>query len=383
MRRTHRNYDATADMRWVAAVTVACVLGACGSKKKAEPPPLPPAVGYIVLHAQPVPVSTSLTGRVTAALASDVRPQIDGLVLKRLFREGANVRAGQPLYQIDPKPYIAARDQAAAQLANARAALVAAQLQAQRYQSLAATQAASRQQIDNAVAVAGQDAANVAQAAATLRTAEINLAYTTVRAPISGRIGRSAVTPGALVTTNQTQALASIQNLDPIFVDIVQPSEALLALRQSLAKGDTERGSAAVRVTLSNGVQYPHVGRLEFAETVVDPVSGTVTLRAQLPNPHDVLLPGLFVRVEVPQGVVPNGILVPQQGITRTPKGDATAMIVGAGGKAQQANVTVRQAVGNQWLVTAGLKPGERLIVDGLMRAKPGTVVRPMPFAQN
>lgn len=360
----------------------ASLLAACAQKKEQPKPPLPPTVGFIVLRAQPVPVSTQLTGRVTAALASDVRPQVEGIVLKRLFREGASVRQGEALYQIDPRPYQATRDQAAAQLANTRAALTAARLQAQRFQSLAATQAASRQQIDNAVATAQQDTANVAQASATLRTAEINLAYTTVRAPISGRIGRSAVTPGALVTANQTQALASIQNLDPIFVDIVQPSEALLALRQSLARGATDCGGAAVRVTLSSGVPYRYTGRLEFSEAVVDPTSGTVTLRARLPNPHELLLPGLFVRVEVPQGVVPDGILVPQQAISRTPKGDATAMLIGADSKAQQVDVTVRQAVGNQWLITAGLKPGERLIVDGLLRAKPGTVVHPTPITR-
>jgi len=336
-------------------------------------------VGVITLVTQAVPLTTVLTGRVTAALASDVRPQVDGLVLQRLFQEGTRVRAGQPLYKIDPRPYQAARDQAAAQLANAKAARTAAQLQAQRYQSLAATQAASRQQIDNAVATAQQDAANVQQAAASLRTAEINLAYTTVRAPISGRIGRSAVTPGALVTTNQANALATIQNLDPIFVDMVQPSQALIALKQSLARGSVEPGSTAIKVTLDNGASYPREGRLEFSETVVDPTSGTVTLRARVPNPHDVLLPGLFVRVDVPQGIVPDGILVPQQAITRTPKGEATAMLVGPDNKAQPVTVTTRQAIGNKWLVTAGLKPGERLIVDGLGRAKPGVTVHPVP----
>jgi membrane fusion protein (multidrug efflux system) len=323
-------------------------------------------------------MTAELTGRTDAVTSSDVRPQVDGIIQKRLFEQGSLVRAGQPLYLIDPRPYIATRDQAAATLESARANYAAAQAQADRYKTLSDIQAVSRQQIDNTIATARADLATVHQDEASLRSAQINVDYTRVRAPISGRISRTIVTPGALVTASQTDALATIQQLDPIYVDIVQSSDALLALRQSLAKGNVMPASTTVHLKLSSGVDYPLAGKIEFAEVTVDETAGTVTLRARFPNPQGVLLPGLFVRVVAPQGVVPNGILAPQQGITRDPKGNATALVVGPDNKVVQRDVTAAQAIGDKWLITAGLKAGDRLVVEGVDQAKPGIAVKPM-----
>ncbi len=358
-------------------LTIALTLVGCASKPKA-PPPAPPEVGVVTLATQPVTMTAELTGRTDAVTSSDVRPQVDGIIQKRLFEQGSLVRAGQPLYLIDPRPYIAARDQAAATLESAKATYAAAQAQADRYRTLSDVQAVSKQQIDNTVATARSDLAAVHQDEASLRAAQINVDYTTVRAPISGRISRTIVTPGALVTASQTDALATIQQLDPIYVDIVQSSDALLALRQSLAKGSVTPASATVRLKLSSGVDYPLPGKIEFAEVTVDETSGTVTLRARFPNPQGLLLPGLFVRVEAPQGVVQNGILAPQQGITRDPKGNATALVVGADNKVVQRDVTAAQAIGDKWLITAGLKAGDKLVVEGVDQAKPGIAVKPV-----
>lgn len=361
----------------LGALTIAFALAGC-SGKPTPPPPAPPEVGVVTLAAQPVTMTTELTGRTDAVTSSDVRPQVDGIIKQRLFTEGSVVRAGQPLYLIDPQPYIASRDQAAAALESAQATYAAAQAQAVRYRSLNDVQAVSKQQIDNTVAAARQALATVHQDAAVLRSAQINLGYTQVKAPISGRISRTIVTPGALVTAGQTNALATIQQLDPIYVDIVQSSDALLALRQSLAKGSVTPASTTVRLKLSSGSDYPLSGKIEFAEVTVDETSGTVTLRARFPNPDGFLLPGLFVRVEAPQGIVANGILAPQQGITRDAKGNATALVVGPGNKVVLRNVTAAQAIGDKWLITAGLKAGDRLIVQGIDQAVPGTAVKPV-----
>ena len=360
-----------------ASLTLVLALAACSGKPKPAPKG-PPEAGYVTMASAAVPVSTELTGRTAATTASDVRPQVDGIIQARLFEEGSLVRAGQPLYQIDPKPYRAARDQAAATLESARATYVAAQAQADRYRTLSDIQAVSKQQIDNTIASAREALATVHQDEASLETAQINLGYTIVRAPISGRISRSAVTPGALVTASQTTALATISQLDPIYVDITQSSDALIALRRSLAKGSLLASSATVHLKLQDGSDYPQAGTLEFAEVTVDEDSGTVTLRARFPNPNGDLLPGMFVRVEAPQGIVPNGILAPQQGITRDAKGAATALVIGADSKVVQRSVTVGETVGNNWLVTAGLKPGDRLIVEGSLNAHPGAVVKPV-----
>jgi membrane fusion protein, multidrug efflux system len=359
------------------AITAAMLLTACGGAQQ-MPAQGPVEVGYVTLRTEPVTLTSELTGRTAATAVSEVRPQVDGIVKARLFQEGSYVRAGQPLYQIDPRLYTATRNQAAAQLASAQAALVTSQAKVARYRQLGDADAVSRQEVDDAVATARQGQASVQQYSATLATANVNLGFTRVYAPISGRIGRSGVTQGALVTAAQTTALATIQQLDPIFVDIQQSSDALLALRESLAKGEVLPASATVELELSNGRKYPLTGTIEFGEVTVDQNSGMVTLRARFPNPNNLLLPGMFVRVKTPQAMVRNGILAPQQGITRDPKGNATALVVNAQNKVEQRTVTVAQAVGDKWLVTGGLKAGDKLIVEGTDKAQPGAQVKPV-----
>jgi membrane fusion protein (multidrug efflux system) len=358
---------------------LALVLFAAGCSKEATKPQQGPAeVGIVTLAAQPVTVSNELTGRTAATTASDVRPQVNGIIKARLFQEGSLVRAGQPLYEIDPRLYTASRDQAAAQLESAQATLATTQAKADRYKTLTDIQAVSRQDIDDTIAAARQARANVHQYKATLEAAQVNVEYTRVLAPISGRISRSSVTPGALVTANQTTALASIQQLDPIYVDITQSSSQLLQLRRALSKGSVLPTRAAVRLKLDDGTDYPQTGTIEFSEVTVDVDAGTVTLRARFPNPDGLLLPGMFVRVEAPQGVVPNAILAPQQGITRDAKGNATALVVGADNKVVERTVTADRAIGAMWLVTSGLKAGDRLIVEGTDKAPPGSSVKPV-----
>jgi membrane fusion protein (multidrug efflux system) len=360
-------------------LTVVTALALAGCGKQAPPPPPAPEVGYVVLKYEPVTLSTELPGRTAATLQSDVRPQVNGVIKARLFEEGALVRAGQPLYQIDPALYLAARDQAAAQLQQARAAVVTADAKAARYKSLRDIEAVSRQDIDDAIAAAGTARAQVAAAQANLNSASTNLSYTRITAPISGRIGRSAFTAGALVTASQADPLATIQQLDPIYVDITQSSAALVALRRALAQGNVLPASAQVTLKLEDGGDYPFTGRVEFSEVNVDQSAGTVTIRARFPNPQRMLLPGMFVRVMTPQATVPQGILALQDGISRDPKGTATALLVGADGKVEQRTVTAGRAIGDKWLITAGLKPGDKLIVEGTGKARPGAPVRAVP----
>ncbi|HEY0270068.1 MAG TPA: efflux RND transporter periplasmic adaptor subunit [Sphingomonas sp.] len=361
----------------LAALSLALAAAGCSSGRKA-PPPGPAEVGIVTLAATPVTISNTLTGRTAATTSSDVRPQVDGVIQARLFAEGSLVRAGQPLYQIDPRLYRATLDQDRALLESAQATLFTDQAKADRYRTLSDSQAVSKQTIDDAVAAARAAQASVHQYQAAVESARVNLEYTRVLAPISGRISRSAVTPGALVTAGQTSALATIQQLDPIYVDITQSSSDLLKLRRSLAKGSVLPTSAAVRLTLEDGTDYPGTGTIEFAEVTVDEQAGTVTLRARFPNPDGILLPGMFVRVDAPQGVVPNGILAPQQGITRDAKGDATALVLDAANKVVQRTVTAAQAIGATWLVTQGLNAGDRLIVEGTEKAAIGAVVKPV-----
>ncbi|WP_340265923.1 efflux RND transporter periplasmic adaptor subunit [Sphingobium mellinum] len=356
------------------------LLAACGGGKPPEKKPV--EVGVVTLTPQDVTVSTELPGRTASTMMSEVRPQVAGVVQKRLFTEGSYVRAGQPLYQIDPSLYRASRDEAQAALANAQATAAATAAKARRYHALGQTEAVSAQDRDDVIATARQAAAAVQQARASLQTAGINLNFTQVRAPISGRIGRSAVTPGALVTANQTTPLAIIQQLDPIFVDITQSSASLLALRRALAAGKALPASAVIRLKLDDGTDYPLEGRVEFAEPIVDPNSGTITLRARFPNPDSMLLPGMFVRVVAPQSVVPRAILAPQQGISRDPKGNAAALVVNRANKVERRTVTAAQAIGDKWLITAGLKAGDRLIVEGTDKVEPDDKVRPVPIAQ-
>lgn len=360
-------------------IALAALLGACGHQQEAQTPPPTPEAGYVVLHTQAVPIEIELPGRTAAFEMADVRPQVSGLIQARLFTEGAVVHAGQTLYQIDPSLYRTAAAQARANLDSAQAAEVSARALAARYRPLARAQAVSAQDLANAEAAAKQAAASVAQNRAALQTATINLAFTRVPAPIGGRIGRSLSTTGALVTNGQAGALATIQRLDPMFVDMQQSSADLLTLRRSLAGGGTMVASAAsVRLKLEDGSDYPQSGRVEFAEVVVDPTTGAVTLRARFPNSQGLLLPGMYVRARFSQATRRDAILAPQAGIARSPKGDATAMVVGPGNKAVQRMVTTDRTVGANWLVTGGLAAGDRLIVEGLSKIKPGQAVRPV-----
>jgi membrane fusion protein, multidrug efflux system len=359
------------------ALALCLALAACSSGQSQDPRARGPVeVGYVTLTASASPVSTELTGRVTATLTADVRPQVDGVIRQRLFEEGSYVHVGQPLYQIDARSYSASRDQIVAQLENAQATLATSEAKAKRYATLRDVDAVSRQDIDDAIASAQQARANIHLYQANLRAAKLNLEFTRVLAPISGRIGRSSVTPGALVTASQTTALATIQQLDPVFVDITESSDQLLALRKRLANGSMLPSSAAVRLKLSDGSLYPQPGKIEFSEVSVDQDAGTVVLRARFANPDGLLMPGMFVRVETPEGIIPNAVLAPQQGITRDPKGTATALVLDGANKVVKRQVTTLKAVGDQWIVTQGLKPGDKLIVQGTDKAAPGATVK-------
>jgi membrane fusion protein (multidrug efflux system) len=335
-------------------------------------------VGMVTLSSGPVTTVADLTGRTTPTMIADVRPRVDGVVQSRRFKEGSFVQSGETLYQIDPSMYQAALDQATAQVESAQSNLIAVQAKEARYKKLAATEVISKQDIDDITASALQAKAAVHQGMAQQQAAQINFAYTRIVAPIAGRIGRSSVTAGALVTANQPAALATIQQLDPIYVDITQSSQQLLQLRRALSNGTVLPANAAVLLRFEDGSVYPHMGTVEFAELTVAEDSGTVTLRAKFANPDGLLLPGMFVRVEVPQSVVKDAIVVPQQGIARDVKGNATAFIVGADNKVVQRTVTVSQAIRDKWLVTSGLKAGDRLIVEGTGKVKAGTTVKPV-----
>lgn len=352
---------------------------ACGDK--APPQKGPVEVGVVTLTARNVTVASELPGRTVSTMMSEVRPQVAGVIQKRLFTEGSLVSAGQPLYEIDQRLYRASRDEAMAALASAQATAAAAQAKARRYATLSDNEAVSAQDRDDVTATARQAAAAVQQARASLATSNVNLQFTLVRAPISGRIGRTLFTQGALVTASQADPLTTIQQLDPIYVDITQSSAQLLQLRRSLAAGKTLPASATIRLKLDDGSDYPQEGRIEFAEPIVDVNSGTVTLRARFPNPDGLLLPGMFVRVVAPQAVVPSAILAPQMGISRDPKGNATALVVTKENKVERRIVTAGQAIGDTWLITAGLKAGDRLIVEGTDKVKPDDKVKPITIA--
>ena len=365
---------------YAAVVGAALILTGCGAAKPKGPPNMgPPAVSVVTIQAQPVTLEVDLPGRTNPYEVSDVRPQVNGLIQARLFREGSEVQAGQLLYRIDPAPYQAAYDQAKAQLASARATLSSSRLKAARYADMVKINAVSHQDADDAQAAFEQGSANVLQQQATLESARINLAYTRVTAPIAGRIGASSFTQGALVTNGQANALAVIQRLDPIYVDVTQSAVDHLKLQSEVAKAPSSSGGAggaAVRLQLTDGVDYPLGGRLQFTDVTVDQNTGAVTLRAVFPNPRGVLLPGMYVRARVLEGVDPAGILAPQRAVTHDEKGQPTAMVVDAQGRAQLRVLQIAQAIGNQWRVTDGLNVGDRLIIDGLQNVKPGARVR-------
>lgn len=361
-----------------AALTL--LLAGCGGGQGAggrPPAGGPKAVGFIVVQQSDVPVINELPGRTSAYRTSEVRPQISGIILRRLFTEGALVKAGQPLYEIDPATYRAAVAEADANLKAASASAEASTAISDRYKPLAAIEAVSKQDYTNALGAARQAQAAVAQRRAQLETARINLRYTSVPAPISGRIGRSSVTVGALVTASQATPLAQINQLDPIFVDIQQSAAALVAMRRAFGKADN--ASADVKLTLEDGSDYGVTGHVKFAETIVDPGTGTVTLRAEFANPDGLLLPGMFVRARFAQAVEKNVILVPQIGVQRDTSGQPQVWLVGPDKKAVLKPVTAPRTQGANWVVTAGLKPGDKVIVQGTGNLKPGQELKPVP----
>ena len=359
------------------------LVGCKDAAPQAAPAQAMPAadVGVVTVKVEQVTLQTELAGRTTAALAADLRPQVSGIVKARTFEEGALVKTGQVLYQIDPSMYRATYDQAAADLASAKASLVASKLKNDRYDALAKVDGVSKQEADDTRAAVDLATAAVAQKEAALQAARINLGYTSIRAPITGRIGKSTVTPGALVTAGQPQALATIRSLDPMFVDLTESSDVRMKLRAALGAGTLKAGSTKVKLKLGDGSIYAHDGTLEFAEVAVDEATGMVTLRAQFPNPDDTLLPGMYVRAVLDQAVDQAAMLVPQQGITHDAKGNATAMVVGKDGKAEMRTLAADRVIGDRWLVTSGLAAGDQVIVEGLNKIGPGMPVKPTEVA--
>ncbi len=354
-------------------------LGACSGQDDSKNGRGAPEVGYVVVKVEPVPVTTSLGGRTVAFETSEVRPQVNGLIRRRLFAEGGFVRAGQPLYQIDASLYQAGVEQAAANLASARASAQAAEERARRLEPLAKVQAVAEQDYTDALAQARMARAAVAQNNAALETARINLRYATITAPISGRIGRSLATPGALVSANQSEPLATIQQLDPIYVDMQQSSADLTRLRQAIESGGVAAGGASVRLRLEDGSAYAPVGTVQFSEVTVNEATGTVTLRARFPNPRGVLLPGMFVTALFDQAINPSAILLPQAAVQRDFDGSAFVYLVGTDNKAARRKIVADRTVGANWVVTDGLKPGERVITQGLGNLRQGAPIRPVP----
>ena len=407
---------------WLGVVWLVSLCFAGCKDQQAAPAPPPPEVSVVTVEPQEVVVTSELPGRTSAYLVAEIRPQVNGLLQKRLFTEGAFVEAGQELYQIDPAPYQAALDNAEASLLVAREAtdraraglevssadlkrhaaiLTLAKTNLERYENLVKTKAVSVMQRDQAatdvdVAEAGLrtaeaqvecdrqaiavSEASIQQAEAALETARINLGYTKITAPISGRIGRSQVTEGAIVTAYQPVPLATIQQLDPIYVDVPQSTAELNRLRRSSASGSLKDGTDKVRIIMEDGTAYPLEGSLKFRDVTVDPTTGSIILRIVVPNPDGMLLPGMFVRAIVEEGVQDQAILVPQQAVSRSSKGDPVALIVDAEGKVQPRSLTTGRAIGNQWLITSGLTHGDRVIVEGIQKARPGMVVKPIPF---
>lgn len=369
--------------RLICAVSGAALLtlAACGEKKAAAPAPGPAQVGVVTVQPQSVAVNTELPGRTASYRVAEVRARVDGIVLKRNFVEGSDVKEGQVLYQIDPAPYQAALASAQATLTKAQASLVSSRAQAGRYKTLVAANAVSKQSYDDAVATQGQGQADVAAGQAAVKTAQINLGYTTVRSPITGRIGKSAVTEGAYVQSSAATLLATVQQIMPLYVDLTQSSDALLRMRRNLASGALQsagQNAAKVQLVLEDGTVLPDEGRLAFTDVSVDPSTGTTTVRVVFPNAQRTLLPGMFVRARIQEAVNDRAMLVPMQGITRDQKGAPTAYVVDADNKVLLRNLTTTQTMGNKWVVTAGLNPGDRVIVEGTQKAKPGQTVAPV-----
>ncbi|SMH43211.1 efflux RND transporter periplasmic adaptor subunit [Azospirillum agricola] len=367
------------------AAALAVALAGCQQKAKTSGPPQagPAEVAVATITPQRLTVTTELPGRTTAYRVAEIRPQVSGIVLKRFFREGSDVKAGDQLYQIDPATYEASLASAQADVQKAEANLQAARNKASRYNDLVRNSVVSKQDFDDAQASLKQNEAQVAAAKAAYNLARISLDYTRVYAPISGRIGKSAVTEGALVTANQATALATVQQFDPIYVDVTQTATQLMRLRDDMASGrirPAEPGKIPVTLFLNAAENpYPQRGELQFSDVTVDPGTSSVQLRAVFPNPNQDLLPGLFVRAQVEQGVADGAITVPQAAVSRGPDGGARVWVVGDGNKATLRPIKTERAVGNAWLVSEGLTAGERIVVEGLQKLKPGAEVKPVP----
>ena len=360
---------------------MAAVIAGCSSSAAPPAPGGPAEVGVVTLEARPVTLSAELPGRTVSTVVAEVRPQVGGILRERLFTEGADVKAGQLLYRIDPAPYQAAVDSARATLAKARANVDSLRPKAARYAELAEIKAVAQQDTDDALAALRQAEAEVDAARAALDSATINLAYTRVTAPVAGRIGKSAVTPGALVTAGQATALATVQQVDPIYVDLTQSSADALRLRRAFEAGQLRqagRNQAAVSLILEDGSRYGHEGRLQFTDITVNAGTGTVALRAVFPNPRGELLPGMYVRAALQEGVAEQAVLVPQRGVSRNVKGEATALVVGADNSVEQRVLQVSRPIGDSWLVETGLAAGERVIVEGSQKVRPKAVVKPV-----
>jgi membrane fusion protein, multidrug efflux system len=351
----------------------------CDRKIEAQQAPKVPEVAIVAIQPQRIELTTELPGRTSAYRIAEIRPQVNGIIQKRLFQEGSDVKAGQLLYQIDPAQFQVSYDSAKASLGKAQANLPSIKLRVERYKEVLVDKAVSQQEYDDAAAVMEQARADIEYWKAAVEAARINLGYTRVTAPISGRIGRSTVTDGALVTAYQPMALATIQQLDPIYVDVTQSSAELLRLKRNFDTGKlsaNEGNGRKVRLVLEDGTHYPMEGKLQFRDVTVDPTTGSYTLRIVVPNPENLLLPGMFVRAVVQEGVAEQAILAPQQGVSRTPKGDPIALVVDESGTVQQRMLTLNRAIGDKWLISSGLSAGERVIVEGMLNVRPGVVVK-------
>ena len=375
-------------LKWnlvLAVLLVGLLLGGCDGTGRSQPPPQVPEVAVVTVQPQKIVLTTELPGRTSAFRVAEIRPQVNGLIKKRLFKEGSNVKAGQALYQIDPASLQSVLNNAKAALGRSEANLSAIRLRAKRFEELVADKAVSRQDYDDAAAALKQTEADIEYWKAMVETARINLGYTRITAPISGRIGKSGVTDGAIVTAYQPVPLATIQQLDPIYVDVSQSTTELQRLRHSLEHGRLDqngKNQKKVKLILGDAAAYPLQGTLQFRDVTVDPTTGSVILRVVFPNPKGVLLPGMFVRAVVKEGVDEQAILIPQQAVSRNPKGNPLTLIVDTEGKVRQRMLTLDRAIGNKWLVSSGLAPGDCVIVEGMQKVRPGTAVKEVPFEQ-
>ncbi|CAK0753622.1 Multidrug efflux pump subunit AcrA [Gammaproteobacteria bacterium] len=371
--------------RMIIFIPIIFLLVGCENKFAAPTPPSVPAltpvpeVATVTIEPSSVELTTELPGRASAYLVAEIRPRVNGIIQKRLFQEGSDVKAGQLLYQIDPVSFQVAQDSARASLGKARASLPSVRARAERYRKLLANNAISQQDYDDALAAVAQTQAEIEYWKTSVEAAQINFDYTRVTAPISGRVGKSNVTDGALVTAYQPLVLATIQQLDPIYVDVSQSSSELLRLKRNVENGRFSMNGKKenkVRIFLEDGTAYPLEGKMQFRDITIDPATGSFSLRIVVPNPNYLLLPGMFLRAVIQDGIIEKAILAPQQGVTRTPKGEPMVLIVDDANTVQRRMLTLNRAIGNQWLVSSGLSGGERVIIEGMMNARPGSVVK-------